>query len=55
MFALLCGHDLVPVKYVGLGDPLDAQWWVEEYEDDLYDSGGYVKWIEAPKVRGHYE
>lgn len=51
----ICGHDLVPVKYVGLGDPLDVQWWVEEYEDDLYDTGGSVKWIEAPKVRGHYE
>jgi hypothetical protein len=51
----LCGHDLIPVKYVGLGDPLDVQWWVEEFEDDLCDSGGNVKWIEAPKERGYYE
>jgi hypothetical protein len=51
----ICGHDLVPVKYVGEGEPNSGQWWIEEFEDDYLDERGVPKWIEIVKGRSYYE
>lgn len=44
----ICGHDLVELKYVGNGNPLE-EWWIKEFFDNLCDEQGNVKWIEMPK------
>ena len=51
----ICGHDLVPIKYVGLGEPNDGQWWIEEFEDNYLDATGSVKWIEIVRSRCNFE
>lgn len=51
----ICGHDLVPLEYVGEGLPDGGQWWLEEFEDSYLDELGVPKWREKPKVRQFYE
>jgi hypothetical protein len=49
----ICGHDLVPVKYVGEGEPDGGQWWLSEFEDSYLDERGVPKWILKPKVKSY--
>jgi len=46
----ICGHDLVPVEYVGEGKPDGGQWWLSEFEDSYLDEKGVPKWIMNTKV-----
>jgi hypothetical protein len=50
----ICGYDLVPVKYVGEGEPNGGQWWWEEFEEDYLDERGVPKWIELEIDRGKF-
>jgi len=47
----ICGHDLVPVKYVGVGEPDNCQWWLSEFEDSYLDECGVPKWILKPEAK----
>jgi hypothetical protein len=51
----LCGHDLIPIKYVGVGEANGGQWWIEEFEDDYLDERGVPKWIEIVREKYSYE
>jgi hypothetical protein len=51
----ICGHDLVPLEYVGEGLPAGCQWWLAEFEASYLDELGVPKWREKPKVRLRYE
>jgi hypothetical protein len=51
----ICGHNLVPLEFVGEGLPDGGQWWLEEFEDNYLDELGVPKWREKPKARQCYE
>jgi hypothetical protein len=51
----ICGHDLVPLEYVGEGTPDGGQWWLSELEDSYLNEKGVPKWIVKTMVKQHYE
>lgn len=51
----ICGHELVPLEYVGEGSPDCGKEQFSEFEDNYLDELGVPKWREKPKVRVHYE
>ena len=51
----ICGHDLVPLEFVGEGAPDSGQWWLSEFEDSYLNEKGVPKWIIKPKVKQNYE
>ena len=48
----ICGHDLIPVRYVGadLANIL-KEFWNKEFEDTYLDERGVPKWIPKPESR----
>jgi hypothetical protein len=49
----ICGHDLVPIQYVGIGEPNGGHWWIDEFYNDFLDDRGVPLWV--PRVRGNRE
>lgn len=46
----VCGEELVPVMYCGdVGkNPLEEQWWLNEFWDDYRDADGFTRWRLKP-------
>jgi len=51
----ICGHDLVPLEYVGIGSPDNGHERLSEFEDSYLDELGVQKWKIKPEVKQHYE
>lgn len=52
----ICQHDLISLRYVGVGEPNNGQWWIDDFEDDYLDWRGVPKWIEnerSGRFHGH--
>ena len=51
----ICGHDLVPLEFVGKGSPDKGHERLSEFEDSYLDELGVPKWKIKPEVKQHYE
>jgi len=46
----LCGHDLVPLRYMGDWSRLVNEWYIREFEEPLYDANGMPLWVIKEKL-----
>jgi len=51
----ICGHDLVPLEYVGNGSPDTGHERLSEFEDSYLDELGVPKWKIKPEGNQHFE